>query len=80
MFWSKNKKIMYAPVNPFFCIKVGCKGVFISRTCLHDERKINHKLNIFMNDHDMYMHINESSLNYNIGHFSKKGRQDNRAL
>ena len=29
---------MYTPVNPmFFYIKVGCKGVFISQRCFHDE-------------------------------------------
>ena len=34
MFWSKN---MYTRVNPhFFYIKVGCKGVFITRTCYPD--------------------------------------------
>ena len=28
---------MYTPVNPsFFYIKVGCKGVFITRTCVRD--------------------------------------------
>ena len=33
-FWSKNKK-KYTPVNPSFTIyiKVGCKGVFVTRTC-----------------------------------------------
>ena len=36
MFWGKNKKIMYTPVNPNFT-KVGCKGVYIARTCYHDE-------------------------------------------
>ena len=37
MFWSKNKKNMYTRVNPtFFYIKVGCKGVFITRTCYPD--------------------------------------------
>ena len=30
MFQSKNKKKIYIH------IKVGCKGVFITRTCLHD--------------------------------------------
>ena len=29
-------KKMYTPVNPFYYIKVGCKGVYITRTCLHD--------------------------------------------
>ena len=36
-FRAKNKKIMYTPVNPSFTIiKVGCKGVYITRTCYHD--------------------------------------------
>ena len=36
---SENKKIMYTPVNPsFFYIKVGCNGVYITRTCYNDER------------------------------------------
>ena len=29
---------MYTPVKPQFCyIKVGCKGVYITRTCFRDE-------------------------------------------
>ena len=38
MFWSKNKKNRYSPVNPSFSImiKVGFKGVFIARTCFPD--------------------------------------------
>ena len=37
MFWSKNKKNKIYPCKPqFYYIKVGCKGVFIIRTCLHD--------------------------------------------
>ena len=31
--WSKNKKNMYTPANLFHYIKVGFKGVFISRIC-----------------------------------------------
>ena len=38
MFWSKNKKNRYTPANPsFFYIKVGFRGVKITRTCFHDE-------------------------------------------
>ena len=39
MFRSKNKTNMFTPVNPwqFYYIKDGCKGVYISRTCLHDD-------------------------------------------
>ena len=45
MFWSKNKKNRYTPANPsFFYIKVGFKGVYITRTCFHDvETKMVHK-------------------------------------
>ena len=32
-FKSKKKEKMYTPVN---YIKVGCKGVFVTRTCFHD--------------------------------------------
>ena len=46
MFWSKNKKIMYTRVNPTFVyIKVGCKGVFVTRTCFRD---VNHPLRIIL--------------------------------
>ena len=39
MFWSKNKKKNVYPSKPhFFYIKVGCKGVFITRTCYPDDR------------------------------------------
>ena len=39
MFKSKNKKQMYTPVTPILLvyIKVGCKGVYITRTCFHDD-------------------------------------------
>ena len=33
---------MNTPVNPtlyFYYIKVGCKGVYITRTCYHDDGK-----------------------------------------
>ena len=35
-FKVKNKKNEYPCKPQFYYIKVGCKGVFISRTCLHD--------------------------------------------
>ena len=40
MFWSKNKKKKVYTCIPQFCnIKVGYKGVFITRTCYPDELK-----------------------------------------
>ena len=36
MFWSKNKKIGIPRIPQFFYIKVGFKGVYISRTCFPD--------------------------------------------
>ena len=37
MFWSKNKKNRYTPAYPSFAdIKVGFKGVYITRTCFRD--------------------------------------------
>ena len=37
MFWSKNKKNRYTPVNPsFYYINVGFKGVNIARTSFPD--------------------------------------------
>ena len=37
MFWSKNKKNRYTPRIPqYFYIKMGFKGVYISRTCFPD--------------------------------------------
>ena len=40
MFWNKNKKNRYTPVNPSFTIyiKVGFMGVFIAWICLHDDK------------------------------------------
>ena len=35
MFWSKNKKV-YPCIPQFYYIKVGFKGVFITRTCFPD--------------------------------------------
>ena len=41
MFWSKNKKKYVYPSKPhFFYIKVGCKGVFITRTCYPDAMNV----------------------------------------
>ena len=38
MFWSKNKKKQVYPCKPqLYYIKVGCKGVFVTRTCFRDE-------------------------------------------
>ena len=37
MFWSKNKKNRYTPAYPSFAIiKVGFKGIYITRTCFRD--------------------------------------------
>ena len=35
--WGHNN--LYPCKPQFYYIKVGCKGVYISRTCLHDESK-----------------------------------------
>ena len=36
MFLAEIRKLMYNPVNPFYCIKVGFKGVKIILACFHD--------------------------------------------
>ena len=36
-FRAKIRKNVYPCTPQFPYIKVGCKGVFITRTCLHDE-------------------------------------------
>ena len=36
MFWNKNKKKVYPCKPQFYYIKVGCKGVFVTRTCFRD--------------------------------------------
>ena len=36
MFWIKNKENRYTPAKPSFSIKVGFKGVYLSRTCFHN--------------------------------------------
>ena len=38
MFWSKDKKKVYPCKRQFYYIKVGCKVVFVTRTCLRDVR------------------------------------------
>ena len=40
MFWSKNKKKVYPCKPQFYFIKVGCKGVFVTRTCFRDEKDV----------------------------------------
>ena len=42
MFKSKNKNKMYTYI--YYYIKVGCKGVFITRTCYHDENSTARRL------------------------------------
>ena len=32
-FEAKIRKIVYPCKSQFYCIKVGCKGVFVTRTC-----------------------------------------------
>ena len=44
MFLSKNKKNVYPCTPLFYYIKVGCKGVFVTRTCFRDD--INEKIRI----------------------------------
>ena len=39
MLWSKNKKKAYPCKPQFNYIKVGCKGVFVTRACFHDVKK-----------------------------------------
>ena len=36
MLWSKNKKKVYPCKPQLYYIKVGCKGVFVTRTCFRD--------------------------------------------
>ena len=36
MFWGKKKKNLYPCKPQFYYIKVGCKGVFVTRTCFRD--------------------------------------------
>ena len=37
MFWNKNKKNRYTPVNPSLLNKKGYEGVYFSWTCFPDE-------------------------------------------
>ena len=40
MFWNKNKKKkVYPSISQFCYIKLGLKGVYIPRTCFHDEKE-----------------------------------------
>ena len=36
MFWSKYKNKVYPCKSQFYYIKVGCKGVFVTRNCFLD--------------------------------------------
>ena len=38
-FRAKIRKSVYPCKPQFYYIKVGCKGVLFSRTCLHDDKK-----------------------------------------
>ena len=49
MFRSKNKKKYVYPSKPhFFYIKVGCKGVFITRTCYPDDVHLENKMESYV--------------------------------
>ena len=37
IFWSKIRKNVYPCKPHFYFIKVGCKGVFVTRTCFRDD-------------------------------------------
>ena len=43
MFWGKNKKKVYPCKPQFYYIKVGCKGVFVTRTCFRDKEAVPQK-------------------------------------
>ena len=69
MFWSKNKKNRYTLRTPVFYIKVGFKGVYITRTCFPDVNKaVNRKSNnnilclIMLNHSVCYSHMNRKAL------------------
>ena len=55
MFWSKNK---YTPAYPmqFYYIRVGFKGVFISRACFPD---VHYEKHVFESQHfpDLEIHV-----------------------
>ena len=64
MFCSENKKkYVYLCKPQFYYIKVGCKGIFISRTCFHDE--IRFKI-LFFNFHAVIKKV-ESPSSQNFG-------------
>ena len=47
MFWSKNKKNRYTPINPnFFYIKVGFEGVHIAWTCFPDVNAVFYNIRV----------------------------------
>ena len=56
-FRAKIRNNVYPGKPQFYCIKVGCNGVFVTRTCFHDEKLcytyweravflVNHKINV----------------------------------
>ena len=48
---------MYTPVNPhFYYIKVGCKGVYIARTCLHDGQ-VDQLIYVSINPNEMLKYL-----------------------
>ena len=52
MFWSKNKKKNVYPCKPqFYYMKVGCKGVYITWACYHDDF-----LHMFSYNYDNFQH------------------------
>ena len=69
MFWSKNKKKVYTCKPQFHYIKVGCKGVFVTRNCFRDEQislhahnmlcKTRNTVNAAAYEHTRYDHVRQ---------------------
>ena len=61
MFWSKTKKTGYACKPKFYFIKVGCKGVFVTRTCFRD-------VYLFSLPHFSWAILSEAVTHFYMGH------------
>ena len=59
MFWSKNKKKVYPCKPQFYYIKVGCKGVFVTRSCFRDGIWLIGFGYIFYTNYTIYAAIND---------------------
>ena len=64
IFWSKNKKNVYPSIPPFCYIKMGFKGVYVSRTCFPMKWEQNCQCHLKIPKQDFYVYFYTSDSDF----------------